>query len=198
LSGNIHEIVKIKTRGYKQLTAGIIKLVMYMRDALKCMGLLAVGLLTAIFLYPLLHELGHMLTAVVFGYKVLNFQLLPLPSVMCEMDMINRFTIIVVGFGGMLLPYFISLIPPRKQFWLWYLWLVISVICLLSFVISIVGIVSYKMGMPINNEDITQIMVHSEENHILYLITLIALFVFRIIQIIYTKPIKRCLIEFGV
>ena len=169
-----------------------------MRDALKCMGLLAVGLLTAIFLYPLLHELGHMLTAVVFGYKVLNFQLLPLPSVMCEMDMINRFTIIVVGFGGMLLPYFISLMPPRKQFWLWYLWLVISVICLLSFVISIVGIVSYKMGMPINNEDITHIMVHSEENHILYLITLTALFVLRIIQIVHTKPIKRCLIEFGI
>ena len=171
---------------------------MYMRDALKYMGLLAVGLLTAIFLYPLLHELGHIITAVGFGYKVSNFQLFPLPSIMCEMDMSNRFTIIVVGLGGMLLPYFISLMPPRKQFWLWYLWLVISVICLLSFVISIVGIVSYKMGMPINNEDITQIMVHSEENHILYLIILIALFVFRIIQIIHTKPIKRCLIEFGV
>ena len=177
---------------------GIIKLVMYMRDALKCMGLLAVGLLTAIFLYPLLHELGHILTAVVFGYKVSNFQLFPLPSIMCEMDMSNKFTIIVVGLGGMLLPYFISLIPPRKHFWLWYFWLVISGICLLSFAIAIAGIVLYKMGMSINNEDITQIIVHSEENHILYLITLTALFILRIIQIISTKPIKRCLIEFGV
>ena len=176
---------------------GIILLVRDMKDMLKYFGLIAVGLLAAIFLYPFLHELGHTLTAVVFGYKVSNFQLFPLPSVMCEMNMRNRLTIIVVGFGGMLFPYFVSLIPPRKHFWSWYFWLVISGICLLSFAISTVGIVLYKMGRPINTEDITQILIQSDKNYILYLVTLIVLSALRIIQIIHTNPIKRCLKEFG-
>lgn len=170
---------------------------MYMKDALKCFGLLVVGLLTAIFLYPFLHELGHIIAAVAFGFKISNFQLLPLPSVMCEMDMTNKFAIVIVGFGGMFLPYLISLTSPKNHFWLWYLWLVISGICLLSFIISIAGVVSYNFGMPMNNEDITQIIVHSSRNYILYLVILIALSVLRIIQIIRTKPIERCLKEFG-
>lgn len=180
------------------VTMGIITAVIYMKDALKCTGLLAVGLLTAVFLYPFLHELGHTLTTTAFGYKIPDFQLFPLPSVICEMDMTNKVAIIFVGFGGMLLPYLISLVAPGKCFWLWYSWLVISGICVLSFVISIAGIVSYNLGKPINNEDITRILIHSGKNHVLYLALLIVLSVLRIIQIVRTKPIKRCLMEFGI
>lgn len=169
-----------------------------MKDALRCIGLLVAGLLAATFLYPFLHEIGHIITAAGFGFKISNFQLLPLPSVVCEMDLTNKFATGIVGFGGMILPYFISLIPPKKHFWLWYIWLVISGICLLSFILSIVGVVLYSIEMPMNNEDITQVIAYSGRYYILYLVILIALVALRIIQIIRTKPIKRCLIEFGV
>lgn len=169
-----------------------------MKDALKCFGLLAVGLLTAIFLYPFLHEFGHTIAAIVFGRQVCGFRLFPIPSVMCEMDVTNKISIIVVGFSGMLLPYLLSLISPRKNFWVWYLWLIISGICLLSFSVSIAGVILYATGSPMANEDITQIMRITEEYYVLYLAILIVLSIIRTVQIVRTKPIKRCMKYFGV
>lgn len=169
-----------------------------MKDALKCFGLLAVGLLTAIFLYPFLHEFGHTIAAIVFGRQVCGFRLFPIPSVMCEMDVTNKISIIVVGFSGMLLPYLLSLISPRKNFWVWYLWLIISGICLLSFSVSIAGVILYATGSPMANEDITQIMRFTEEYYVLYLAILIVLSIIRTVQIVRTKPIKRCMKYFGV
>ena len=169
-----------------------------MKDALKYFGLLAVGLLTAIFLYPFLHEFGHTIAAIVFGRQVCGFRLFPIPSVMCEMDVTNKISIIVVGFSGMLLPYLLSLISPRKNFWVWYLWLIISGICLLSFSVSIAGVILYAIGSPMANEDITQIMRFTEEYYVLYLAILIVLSIIRTVQIVRTKPIKRCMKYFGV
>lgn len=169
-----------------------------MKDALKCIGLLAVGLLTAIFLYPFLHELGHVTAAIFLGTNVCDFQLFPVPSVMCEMDTTNELAFVIIGFGGMILPYLVSCVSPGKNFWLWYLWLVISAICLLSFVVSIIGIVLYKMGDPIANEDITRIMEYSNEYDTLYLGMLIVLIILRVVQITRTNPIRRCLKEFNV
>lgn len=171
---------------------------MNMKDALKCFGLLAVGLLTAIFLYPFLHELGHTLAALIFGRQVYDFRLLPMPSVMCEMDVTNELSIIVVGFSGMLLPYFLCLVPPRKSFWIWYLWAIISGICLLSFAVSIAAIILYVNGNPMANEDITQIMKFTNEYYVLYLVILIGLSIIRATQVVRTKPIKRCMKYFGV
>ena len=169
-----------------------------MKDALKYFGLLAVGLLTAIFLYPFLHELGHTCAAIIFGRQVCDFRLFPIPSVMCEMDITNELAVIIVGFSGMLLPYLVSLVPPRKTFWIWYLWLIISGISLLSFSVSIVGIFMYVSGSPMANEDITQIMKFADEYYVLYLAILIVLSVIRSIQIVRSKPIKRCMKCFGV
>lgn len=171
---------------------------MNMKDALKYFGLLAVGLLTAIFLYPFLHEFGHTIAAIVFGRQVCGFRLFPIPSVMCEMDVTNKISIIVVGFSGMLLPYLLSLISPRKHFWVWYLWLIISGICLFSFSVSIAGVILYATGSPMANEDITQIMRFTEEYYVLYLAILIVLSIIRTVQIVRTKPIKRCMKYFGV
>ena len=169
-----------------------------MKDALKYFGLLAVGLLTAIFLYPFLHELGHTCAAIIFSRQVCDFRLFPIPSVMCEMDITNELAVIVVGFSGMLLPYLVSLVPPRKTFWIWYLWLIISGICLLSFAVSIAGIFMYVSGSPMANEDVTQIMKFADEYYVVYLATLIVLSVIRSIQMVRSNPIKRCMKYFGV
>ena len=171
--------------------------VMCMKDLRKGLGLLAAGWLAAVFLYPLLHELGHAAAAAAFNFRILELRLLPLPSLACEMDCTNRFAMAAVGFGGMLLPYLLSLIPPKKHFWPWYLWMVISGICLLSFAISMAGIVRFKAGAPIQNDDITQIMASAGEYGPAYLALLTGLSIFRINQVIRTRPLRRCLREFG-
>ena len=173
-------------------------MVIRMKDVLKCFGLLAVGLLTAIFLYPFLHELGHTIAVIIFGSEVSEFRLFPLPSVLCEMDITNQFALVFVGFGGMLFPYVLSVASPGKHFWIWYLWTILSGICLLSFAISITGIFLYKFGSPIANEDITRVMEHADEYYTLYLGILIVLTIVRVVQLIRSKPIKRCMKEFDV
>lgn len=172
--------------------------VIKIKDLRKAIWLLFIGLLTAVVIYPFLHELGHTLAAIIFKNRVCNFRLFPLPSVTCEMDSTDKFAFSVVGFGGMFFPYLLSVVFPKKHFWLWYLWVVISGICLLSFMISIVGIVRYKLGTPIANEDITQIMTRSEEYYVLFLVILIFLSAIRIAQIIHSAPIRRCLKEFNI
>lgn len=172
--------------------------VMGIKDFRKVTGLCILGLLAAVFIYPFFHELGHTLAAILFENGVCDFRLFPLPSVVCEMDVTNKFTFAAVGFGGMLLPYLLSVTFPKKHFCLWYLWAVVSGICLLSFMISIVGIARYKLGIPIANEDITQIMARSEEYCVLYLAILIILSAIRIAQIIHSAPIRRCLEEFDI
>lgn len=169
-----------------------------MKDVLKCLGLFAVGLLTAIFLYPFLHELGHSVATILFGTRIEDFRLLPLPSVMCEVDITDKWNIIAVGFGGMLLSYLVSCVSPVKHFWVWYVWFVNSFICLLSIVLSIVGICLYNHGSPMQNEDVTQIMQYASEYYPIYLAILIGLFGLRLIQIIKTKPIVRCTKQFNI
>lgn len=74
----------------------------------------------------------------------------------------------------------------------------ISGICLLSFAVSIAGIFLYVSGNPMANEDITQIMKFADEYYVLYLAILIVLFIIRSVQVVRSKPIKRCMKYFGV
>lgn len=129
-----------------------------MKDVFKCFGLLIVGLFVAVIGYPFLHETGHSIIALAVGAKVIDFSLLPLPYVICEISMINGFGLILIGLSGMYLPMIFSLIIRPKSFWFWYGILITKGICILSFVISLVSIVLYNFGVNVLNEDIVQIM----------------------------------------
>ena len=65
-----------------------------MKDILKYLGLFFVGLFVAIIIYPFLHEAGHSMAAILVGAKVIDFNLLPLPYVTCEVSSLN--TIIMI------------------------------------------------------------------------------------------------------
>lgn len=158
----------------------------------------AVGLLGAVIIYPIFHELGHVLAAVILGQEICDFRLFPLPSVVCKTNFTDGFSVAAEGFGGMLLPYLLSLIPVKRNFWLWYLWATVSGICLLSFAISIMGIARYQAGSPMANEDITLVMEHAGEHYALYLAVLIGLAAVRLAQVICSKPMERCLEEFKI
>lgn len=130
----------------------------YMRDILKYAGLLFVGLFVAIIIYPFLHEAGHSIMAILVGAKVIDFNLLPLPYVTCEVSNLNTTSIILIGLAGMFVPALISVIVHLKSFWCWYGNLVMKIICFLSFVISFIAIVLYLFGVTIKNEDIVQVI----------------------------------------
>ena len=169
-----------------------------MKDILKYAGLLFVGLFVAIIIYPFLHEAGHSMVAILAGAKVMDFNLLPLPYVTCEVSSLNTTSMILIGLAGMFVPALISVIVHPKSFWFWYSNFVVKFICLLSFAISFVSTVLYLFGVTIKNEDIVQV-IDIWNNGVFVLTIIMVLSMIGIIRsIIKQKPLMKIMDYFKV
>ncbi len=132
----------MNTRGKKTLVS----------DFLNIFGMLLLGLFVAIFVYPFLHEGGHSLAAFLVGADVVEFEILPVPYVVCNVIHLTNAQQIIVGISGMLLPLFIGAVIPNKWFWCWYVRFLLLGISLLAFVISAVSVV-LPIGIVLNPQD---------------------------------------------
>lgn len=157
----------------------------------KCLFLFVIGLICAIFVYPFLHEAGHCIAIIVFGSKIEDLTIFPLPSVACTISMDNIIGYVVTGFGGIIFPIIISLILKFKSFWFWYALTVLRLICIWSLILSIVSSVMFKIGSPLTNDDVT--MVLQKIPSCWWICSLIATMLVAVIiaAIFKTKPIKQ-------
>lgn len=164
----------------------------YMKDTLKISGILFAGVFTAAFLYPLLHESGHSLAAVAVGAEIKEFNLYPLPSVLCNIGKLNGYEVILIGLGGILLPFASVVFIQPKGFWQSYIIFVMRGICLLSFLISFISILLFYNGKEIANDDMTTILQIDSSNGIIYVLILIILFIWTSIMIVKSHPLRKC------
>ena len=169
-----------------------------MKDVFKYVGLFFVGLFVAIILYPFLHEAGHSMVAILVGAKVIDFNLLPLPYVTCEVSSLNTTSMILIGLAGMFVPALISIIARPEYFWFWYCNLVMKFICLLSFVISFIAIVLYLFGVTIKNEDIVQVIDIWNNGVYVLIITMVLSMIVIIRSIMMQKPLIKIIEYFKV
>lgn len=169
-----------------------------MKDLLRTILLIAVGLVAAIAVYPFLHEMGHTVATLISGTEVVDIQLWPLPSTLCRVDTSNQLQVITIGFGGVILPFLLTVIKPPKRFLTWYLWFVIKGICILSFVISLWAIIFYQTEFGIATDDMTRVMQFVPQHELVYLITLVSLLLISVVQAIRSRPIRRCMQYFDV
>ena len=58
---------------------------------------------TAVLLHPALHELGHSLATLVFGGKVIEFHLLPLPNMLCDGSSVGNAGLVTIAVSGVAL-----------------------------------------------------------------------------------------------
>ena len=84
------------------------------------MAVWAVGLFVAVIGYPVLHEWGHVVAAVLVGAEVEAVTLWPLPTVLCNVTGIAPAGMVWIGCGGTALPLLVSLAIPRRWFVTWY------------------------------------------------------------------------------
>lgn len=172
-----------------------------MKDVAKLSGVLFFGLLTAVIIYPFLHETGHSVAAVLSGAEILEFNLFPFPNIFCNMTNISNIGRIFIGLNGMILPVVfsavISLLSKNKNFWIWYITFILNGIGLLSTVISIAAIFLFNIGKPIANEDITQVMQAVPSCNIFILFLMSAITIWLIVKIKFDKPLEKCLAYFG-
>ncbi len=169
-----------------------------MKDILKGSGLIILGLLVAILIYPLFHELGHVAATLFAGERIVEWQLLPTPYVQCQFISASKIQIVVVGMGGMLLPFMVTIFRPPKLFWIWYVWTIMKGICVLSFILSIVAIIMYQIKCPMLNEDMTQILYRVPECAWICCVVFLVLIYKEVSQIIRSKPLQRCIEQFDI
>lgn len=130
-----------------------------MNSVRKVCTITALGLLMVFFVYPLLHESGHSLFAIILGADILEFKLWHTPYVLSNMSDMSTTSSVIVGVGGVLLPILFSACIPQRQFWIWYCNMILVGIETLSVGISLVAIICFGLGNPMANEDITTILL---------------------------------------
>ena len=139
-----------------------------MKDTIKAVGLFIVGLVVAVIVYPIMHEVAHSIVA------------------------------IAVGMSGMLLPYFLSVVFKPKNFWLWYANYIVKGISALAFVISTISTACFFMGAPLPNDDTTQILAVWPNGKWICLLLSISLAVLAIARLIREKPFIQCMRCFNI
>jgi len=153
--------------------------------------LLGIGFMVAIILYPLMHELGHALTAIIVGADVLEFDFFPIPSILCNLKGVGSFEATVIGFGGSIFPVLLTVHMEPKKFDVWYTCFLLRGISFISFVISFVSVVLFVVGAPVANEDMTQVLMLTPHMAPLYGILCVFFASVEVFLIIRSKPLKR-------
>lgn len=166
-----------------------------MKIMIKSIGLLMTGLLVAVIIYPLLHELGHSIMAVMVGASVLEMELFPIPYVLCSTDGTDIIGQVIIGTGGIIMPLIISQIKVCSNFWLWYTRLLLKGISVLALIISTISTIAFMKGNPLPNDDTTQILKIWPNGIWIILLISIVMSVIVLVSIVKEKPLKNC-IEF--
>jgi membrane-associated protease RseP (regulator of RpoE activity) len=66
-------------------------------------------------IYPLLHELGHAVCALLVGAQIKSFSILPIPNVTCKISDGSAIKLTVISFCGIVFPnLFVLLYRPKK------------------------------------------------------------------------------------
>ena len=166
----------------------------YENDIMRCLLILAIGFASALFIYPLIHELGHVIASFCVGADVMEFTLFPLPSVLCDVGKIDNTSKVIIGFGGMVLPLIIAEIVPKKWFWTWYIRMLLKGISLLSFLISVVSVTANCNPQ----DDMVNVLKYWAADKSILLLLLCGAAGLIILSIVRERPIKKLCMYFGV
>lgn len=164
-----------------------------MKEALKVLTITFVGLIIAVVVYPFLHESGHSLAAMIVGAKIVEFNLYPLPNVLCNVQSIGIIGMVVIGISGILFPFLLTTVIQPRRFRSWYICFTIRVICLLSFIIAFFAAMVFRTDLKMVNEDITQVIQLTPDYRELYAVTLLGLMIWDVFLVVKSHPITQCL-----
>ncbi|HCG34937.1 MAG: hypothetical protein PHV32_00180 [Eubacteriales bacterium] len=156
----------------------------------------ALGLIVAIFIYPFLHEGGHVLATLISGGEVKEFMVFPLPNILSDVSGVSNAGLVFIGLSGVMLPFFLSVVCRPKYFFLWYSSFVFKGIVLLSILISSAIIIMNQFGFVQSNDDMIKVLNYWQ-NGTAFLLPI--LFVFGSLMValmVKDHPIRRILKEF--
>lgn len=162
-----------------------------MKDTIKVVGVLLVGLAVALFVYPFFHETGHVIAILIVGLEIYEIKLFPSAYVVCESANVGGVENAIIGISGMLLPLVASLLINSKNFWLWLLSFFLSGISALAFVLSCIAVLCYELEIVWENEDAVKIIEQSEISSSFCLVIMLFLFCLTVLRICFNRPLQR-------
>ena len=167
-----------------------------MKDIKKAAVLSAISLFTCIFIYPLLHEAGHVISALIFGCEIKNVSFFPLAFTECEMNFNEKSQICAVGISGIIFPFIVSFSLKPKSFYFQHGIFTLKWICILSYFLSLVSSFLYFLDITVSGDDMVTVLVFSD-NPAFVIGVLVFMLIFSLIKEIRERPLKRYLSYFG-
>ena len=125
---------------------------------LRLLWMYLIALFTVVFVYPLLHETGHLFAAFLVGAEVVEFSIFPVPRVSVCFDAHNTWGQVAVGMCGMLLP-MLCIFHKPKHFISCVGECAIMIANVIAWLLSCIAIVVSKLGADWENEDVL-VVVH--------------------------------------
>lgn len=168
-----------------------------MKERFRLGGLFVISLTTALLIYPFLHEMGHALIAIIVGAEIEEIVLLPSPYVSCNVKKVSFMGQVLIGTGGIILPYTFAFWIKSQKFWVWYLLLWLKGISVYALIVSAVTAFFHFAGKDIANDDLVQILKLSPGKEVAYVIVFIIMLFYGIVVILREKPLARCLTYFN-
>lgn len=162
-----------------------------MKEAKKIFGVLLMGIMVTVVIYPCLHELGHSIAIGITGATLYKFRILPTPYVMYNGNGINEFENVFIGISGMLFPFVFSLLFNGKRFWMWLFSFYLKGISAFAFALSYIAVLCYESKIIWQNEDIVQVIQLSGISSSFWLVMMLLLFCLNALIIYFNKPFKR-------
>lgn len=157
------------------------------KDDLRILVIVVIGISVAVFVYPFLHEMGHVLCSFIVGTEVHQLTLFPVPSVLCDVGCVSNTGRVLIGFGGNVFPVIVALLIPRRWFPTWFVRALLLGVSVLAFAISMVSVV-----FEINpQDDMFQVLKSWEHSEFFILLILGIAVIATILCIVLDKPIKR-------
>ena len=127
-----------------------------MKMLVRSLGLLSVGLLVAVVIYPTLHELGHALAAILVGARVKAWSVFPLSYVVCDFSGASPQAMAVVSLAGLLFPLLVSSVSCGG-FWVWCAQLFLKCAALAALLLSGVTTLLLVNGNGVAQDDMAQL-----------------------------------------
>lgn len=169
-----------------------------MKDFLKVIFTMIIGLTIAIVIYPLIHELGHFTACKIVGAEVSKFNLFP-AYVNCNISNISKQGVIIIGICGNLIPtivcMLITVLVKPNNIYTWYAKTHLAFTCCLSWVLSLVNIIAIIQGYGdldiVKTEDIAQIVIKYPDIKNICIVLCVVLIVISATCMINKKSVKQ-------
>lgn len=156
----------------------------------KSVLLVNVSVLTSLIIYPVLHEVGHLVGALILHYDIKEISIGSTLYITFTTDD-NALKAIFLAFSGMIFPFLLSWLIPGKYICLWIIKIAIIVTSMVVVLLSVIFVFLYSLGVTITNNDLISV-VQLSPNLTCYSIVLSVLIEIMFIYVLkYQRPFER-------